>query len=121
MDNFDKPLVRKSYKFALRITQICQRIILDQKEFVLTKQCIKSSTSVGANIAEAQQSESRRDFISKFSISIKEGYETRYWIYLLRDTNYISQELANDLLGELDQIIAMLGSSIRTAKNNLNK
>lgn len=115
------PLQRKSYALALKITKLCLHIIDDRKEYLLTKQCIRSSTSIGANISEAQQSESRKDFISKFSISLKEGYETRYWICLLRDTNYLNPAIATELLNELDEVLAMLGSSICTAKRNLKK
>ena len=115
----DSPLRTKSYDFALNTTLLCKKVMLTQKEYVLTRQLIKSATSVGANIEEAQQAESRKDFISKISISMKEGYETRFWIRLLRDAKYISIAQADELLRSLDEVLAMIGSSIKTAKQNL--
>ena len=113
------PLEDKSYKFALKVVIHCNEIIFLKKEYILTKQCIRSATSIGANVSEAQQSESRKDFISKLSIAMKESYETRYWISLLRDINKLSLGNAQIILSNLEEIIAMLGASIRTAKNNL--
>ena len=76
----------KSYAFAVRVVKAYRRIVHEQKEFVLSKQLLRSGTSVGANIAEANQAQSRADFISKLSISLKETVETEYWLCLLRDT-----------------------------------
>lgn len=90
-----------------------------EKEYILTKQCIRSATSVGANISEAQRSQSRKDFISKLSISMKESYETRYWLNLLSDTTNCNKNDTSDLLRDLHEIISMMGSSIATAKRNL--
>lgn len=113
---YDSPLRKKAYAFALKSVLLCKKIIREKQEYVLSRQLMKSATSIGANIEEAQQPESRKDFISKISISMKEGYETRYWISLLRDAQYIEPKEASDLLADLDEILAMTGSSIRTAK-----
>ncbi len=113
------PLEDKSYKFALEVIRICKIIISNNKEYILTKQCIRSATSIGANVSEAQQCESRRDFICKLAISAKEAYETRYWLFLLRDSNNLDEKFTQQSLQSVDEIIRMLVSSIKTAKRNL--
>lgn len=113
-----KPLQERSYVFALNIVTLCKHLA-DQKEFVLSKQLLKSGTSVGANIEEAQHAESRRDFISKLSISLKESYESRFWIRLIHDTNPSIQKRTDALLIEINNIIPMLISSIKTARSKL--
>jgi len=113
-----KPLQEKSYLFALNIVAIC-RHLANQKEFVLSKQLLKSGTSIGANIEEAQHSESRRDFVSKFSIALKEAYESRFWIRLIHDSYPNIQMRTASLLDEINQIIPLLISSIKTARSKL--
>ena len=117
----DSPLREKTYKFASQVVILCKKIQEDQREYILTKQLIKSATSVGANLEEAQQAESRKDFISKISISIKEAYESRYWLRLLRDAKYAETSELEKLLSDIQEIIVIFGASINTAKKNLNK
>ena len=76
----------KSYAFALRIIRVYRHMLETNKEFVLSKQILRSGTSIGANVAEATQAQSRADFVSKLSISLKEAFETEYWLNLLRDS-----------------------------------
>lgn len=113
-----KPLQEKSYLFALNVIAFCRHMI-DQKEYILSKQLMRSGTSIGANIEEAQHSQSRKDFVAKLSISLKEAYETRYWIRLIRDTDKQLEKRAENLLVEMDNIIPLLISSIKTAKSKL--
>ena len=114
----DSPIRTKSYALALRIVHLCHFLVQEKREYVMSRQLLKSGTSVGANIEDAQQGQSRRDFASKCAIALKEGYETRYWLRLLRDSQYIRDIEANDLIRETDEVIKMLVSSIRTVKKN---
>lgn len=95
MDNFvdfqtDNPVRSKSFRFAVRIVNLCKFLHDEHKEFILSKQLLRSGTSIGANIAEAQQAQSKADFISKMNIALKETYETDYWLRLLFATQYLS-------------------------------
>lgn len=91
----------------------------NHKEFVLSKQLLRSGSSIGANIEESQFAQSKADFISKLSIALKEASESRYWIRLLTDTHYMNQEKKVELMKLLNEIISMLVSSINTTKANL--
>jgi four helix bundle protein len=115
------PLKEKSYEFALMAAKCGKRIMNDRREFVLSKQFIRSGTSIGANVEEANHAESTNDFIHKLSIANKESYETHYWIRLLRDTNEIPVDEATDILGRCEELIKMLTSSINTTKRRNNK
>lgn len=111
-------LKEKTYAFALKVIKVYKQIAAEQKEFVLSKQFLKSGTAPGALVREAEYGQSKPDFISKLSIALKEANECNYWTCLLRDTDFISQTTANDLLTDNVEIIKMLTSSINTAKNN---
>ena len=108
----------KSYSFALRIVKAYKYLIAEKKEFVLSKQLLRSGTSIGANVAEANQGQSRPDFISKLSIALKESVETEYWLNLLRDSEYLTPEQTQSLLEECRELIRILTSSIKTAKRS---
>jgi four helix bundle protein len=110
------PLLEKSYVFAVQIVQLCRFLQKHEKEFVLSAQLLKSGTSIGANIEEATQAQSKSDFISKLSIALKEAHESRFWLRLLRETNLVEASKAEMLLMDLQEIIRMLVASIRTAK-----
>ena len=113
----ESPLKIKSYKFAIRIIRLCQYLQKEKKEFVLSRQVLKSGTSIGALIREAEFAQSNADFINKLSISLKEANETDYWLNLLFDTDYIDEKLFNSMLGNCKELISMLVSSIKTCKN----
>lgn len=81
----------KSFQFAVRIVKLCRYLRDEKKEFILSKQLLRAGTSIGANIAESQQAQSRPDFISKLCIALKEASETNYWLRLLRATDYLSE------------------------------
>ncbi|MEQ9290447.1 MAG: four helix bundle protein [Cyclobacteriaceae bacterium] len=113
------PLRFKSYQFAIRIIQQHQFIKKNHQEYDLSRQLLRSGTAIGALIRESEFGQSKADFISKLSISLKEANETDYWLNLLKDTNYISQESFSELIDECEQLIKMLVSSIKTAKSKL--
>lgn len=119
MDKFQpKPnvLKEKSYAFALRIIKLYKFLIAEHKEYVLAKQVLRSGTSIGANIAEANQGQSRSDFVSKLSISLKEAVETEYWLSLLRDSEYITKSQAESLIEDCKELQRILTATIKTTK-----
>ena len=117
----DNVLLEKSFKFAIRIVKLYKHLSEDKKEFILSKQLLRCGTSIGANINEAQDAQSKNDFISKLSISLKEARESKYWIELLKETDYLSEKEANNLLEDLIEIIKLLVSIIKTTKINKDK
>ena len=120
----DNILLDKSFIFAVRIVKLYKYLCSQKKEYVLSKQLLRSGTSIGANINEAQDAQSKNDFISKLSISLKEARETKYWIELLRETDYLTDKEANNILEDLIEVIKLLVSIIKTTnhpiKNSLN-
>lgn len=109
----------KSYAFAIRIVRLSQYLQNEHKEFVLSRQILKSGTSIGALVREAKYAQSTLDFIHKLSIALKEANETYYWLSLMYDTNYIEVKLFNSLLKDCDELICLLVSIVKTTKNNL--
>lgn len=112
-------LKTKSYAFAIEIIRYVQNLRTQKNEFVLSRQLLKSGTAVGALIREAEFGQSKADFINKLSIALKEANETDYWLSLLRDTDYLENDLYDQLHQRNKKLIAMLVSSIKTAKNKL--
>jgi four helix bundle protein len=110
-------LKEKSYRFALRMVKLFQHLSVERKEYVLSKQILRSGTSIGANIEEAFQAESKSDFIHKLSIANKEAFETHYWLRLLRDGVVIENTVAESLLSDCDELQRMLVSAIKTSKS----
>jgi four helix bundle protein len=111
----------KSYAFALRIVKLYQFMVEERREFVLSKQVLRSGTSIGANIEESVHAQSKIDFVHKLSIGQKEANETKYWLRLLKDSGYIEEKLADSFLIDCEEIQRLLAASIKTAKSNLNK
>ena len=107
----------KSYIFAIRIVKLSQYLHTDKKEYVLSKQILKSGTSIGTLIREAEFGQSKADFINKMSISLKEANETEYWLCLLKDTEYIDSPIFESLQSDCKELIAMLVASIKTSKS----
>lgn len=114
-------LVTLSKHFAVDIVNLCSNIKQKQKGTILLNQLLRSGTSIGANIHEANYASSKLDFINKLQISLKECYETDYWLDLFRNTDTISEEEYNYMFSECSKIRKLLISSITTAKNNLDK
>lgn len=111
------PLREKSYLFAIKIVRLSQFLISDKKEFVLSKQLLRSGTAIGALIRESEFAASKADFINKLTVSLKEANETEYWLMLLYDTNYLAKGEFVQLQSECKELIAMLVSSIKTSKS----
>ena len=114
-------LKQKSYSFALKVIRVYKQTVADKKEYINSKQFLDSGTSIGALIREAEFAQSKADFISKMNIALKEANETEYWICLLRDSEFISIETAKDLFSDNQELLRMLISSIKTAKQNSNR
>jgi len=112
----DNILVDKSFKFAIRVVNLYKHLSNNKKEFILSKQLLRCGNSIGANIYEAQEGQSRADFISKLSISLKEARETMYWIELLKETNYLTKKEADSILKDLVELIKLLVTLIKTTK-----
>ena len=106
----------KSYAFAIRIVNMNRYLFETKKEFVLSKQLLRSGTAIGALISEAQYAQSRADFVNKLHIALKEANESKYWIRLLYDTKYITPEMFQSILPDIDALIKMLTRSINTTK-----
>jgi four helix bundle protein len=111
-------LKTKSYGFALNVIKAYKLLVFEKKEYVISKQFLKSGTAAGALIREAEYAQSRADFISKLTIALKETNETEYWIALMRDSDILDNKFANQLENENKELIRMLISSINTAKAN---
>lgn len=111
-------IVTKSFQFAVRIVKTCQRLTVDKKEFVLSKQLVRCGTSVGANIEEAVGGFSRKDFIAKLQISYKESKETKYWLRLLYAANYLEKSEFESLLSDLEEILKIIVSILKSSKEN---
>ena len=109
-------LVDKSYAFAIRIVNMNRHLLETKKEYVLSKQLLRSGTAIGALVSEAQYAQSKADFINKLHIALKEANESKYWIRLLHDTDYITQEMFESILPDIEALIKMLTSSINTTK-----
>ena len=113
----DHIIEEKSFQFAIRIVKLSQYLRSSKQDFVLSKQVLRSGTSIGANVAEAQQAQSRADFISKLEIALKETSETKYWIRLLKETDYISECEFNSLFPDCVEIEKLLVSIVKSTKN----
>ena len=108
---------QKSYAFAVRIVKLSRYLQNVKKEYVLSKQLLRSGTSIGANIEEAIGGQSEKDFFAKLTISYKEARETHYWIRLLKDTDYLSNDESENLLKDIDELLRIIGSIQKTVKS----
>jgi four helix bundle protein len=115
----DNVIQTKSYAFAVSIVKTYQFLVEEKKEYVLSKQLLKSGTSIGANTEEALGGQTDKDFYTKFNIVYKEARETHYWLRLLRDTNILNKEQANRLLTDCEEILKIVGSITKTLKSKL--
>ena len=107
----------KSYQFARRIVKLYKFLCEEKKEYVLSKQILRSGTSIGANIAESQYGQSRQDFAAKLSIAQKEAGETEFWLMLLTDEEYLSRQMGESLLNDCRELIMILQSITKTLYN----
>lgn len=98
----------KTFEFAVRTVNLYKFLTTDQKEFILSKQVLRSGTSIGANVSEAQKAQSRPDFNAKLNIALKEANETYYWLRLLHRTEYLTDEAFDSLAKDINEIISIL-------------
>src|ERR1017187_5375552 len=108
----------KSFTFAIRIVKLHRFLSNKKREFVLSKQLLRSGTAIGALVREAEQAESKLDFVHKMAIALKVANETEYWILLLRETEYLSAKESESILGDTTELLKLLTSIIKTARNN---
>lgn len=113
----ENKLLDDSYRFSLRIVRLSNHLESNRK-YVLARQVLRSGTSIGANITEAQQAESKKDFTHKLGIANKEAFETEYWLKLLRDSDHITQAQAKSMIDDCNALQRMLVSAIKTLKKN---
>ena len=107
-------IAEKSFNFAVRIVKLYKYLCNNKKEYVLSKQLLRSGTSIGANVSEALQGQSKRDFLMKMNISLKEASETKYWLRLLKATDYLSEKEQRSIYGDCVELEKLLTSIVRT-------
>jgi len=109
----------KSFDFAVRVIRLYKYLREEKREFILSKQVLRSGTSIGANISEGLQGISKNDFIAKFSIALQEAQETSYWLRLLKESDYLKEEEFNSLHSELIDLIKILTSILKTSRGRI--
>ena len=113
-------LGEKCMSFAVRIIKFYQFLCSEKKEYVLSKQILRSGTSIGANVRESQNAQSKADFANQLNIALKEADETQYWLELLKLSDIITEDHFNSLNQDLSEIIALLITSIKTVKSKIS-
>ena len=116
----DTPIKTKSYTFAIRMVRLFQWLCKEKNEFVLSKQILRCGTSIGANVEEASGAYSEKDFSSKVQIAFKESLETRYWLRLLHDTDYIETPAFESMYADCDELVRLLSSTTKTLREKAN-
>ena len=112
----EKAIQNKSFQFAIRTVNLCKFLRLEHQEYILSKQLLRSGTSIGANIAEAQQAQSKPDFVHKMSIALKEAYETAYWLRLLYATQYLQEDAFHSIMNDCEELEKLLTSIVKSSK-----
>jgi len=109
----------KSFAFAIRIVNLHRFVSTEKKEFVLSKQLLRSGTAIGALVREAEQAESKLDFVHKMAIALKEANETEYWILLLRESGYLNAGEADSIIHDNKELLKLLTSIINSTKRRM--
>ncbi|OFX23738.1 MAG: four helix bundle protein [Bacteroidetes bacterium GWA2_31_9b] len=112
----DNPALDKSFEFAKNIVLLYKSIVSNHKEFTLSKQLLRAGTSIGANVSEANGAISEADFSNKISIAYKECLETKYWLRLLKETDYLTESIFNDLFNKADELAKILFSILKKTR-----
>lgn len=112
----NNPIVEKSKRFAIRIIRLYWHLCKTKKEFVLPKQLLRCGTSIGANVREAQRAQSKKDFIAKMYIALKEAEETEYWLELFVETEYLTQEEFDSIYRDAAEVLSLLIAIIKSAQ-----
>ena len=118
MEKKENIVMNKSYAFALRIIKLYKHLIAFQKEYVLSKQVLRSGTSIGALVKEAEHAQSKADFINKMNVALKEANETEYWLMLLKDSEYLDEKSFVSIHADSFELIKLLASIVKTSKQN---
>ena len=115
----DEPITvaQKSRRFAVRVVRLYQHLVNEKKEYVLSKQLLRSGTSIGANVAESECAFSRKDFLAKMYVAFKECNETLYWLDLLHDTDYLTSSEYTSISSDCKELHKMLSSITKTIRN----
>lgn len=113
----ENAVVDKSFEFAVRIVNLCKHLTKEHKEYVLSKQLLRSGTSIGANVAEAQRGQSKADFAAKMNIALKEANETHYWLKLLYRTDYLSKAQYDSISMDSRELLGILMAICKTANS----
>lgn len=113
----DNIILVKSFQFAIRVVNLYKRMLSTKKEFIISKQLVRSGTSIGANAKEGSRAQSKADFYSKMSIALKEASESEYWIELLAATGYLTDDESQSLLDDCRELIRILMAITASAKN----
>ena len=108
----------KSFDFSVRIVNLYKYLTTTKQEYVMSKQLLRSGTSIGANVCEAQQAQSPMDFLSKMSIALKEAYESDYWLRLLQKTEYLNKDEYNSIISDCRAITKLLVTIVKSTKEN---
>lgn len=109
----------KAFKFSVRIVELYKYLCGEKREYVLSKQVLRSGTSIGANVKEAVQASSKRDFLMKMNIALKEASETDYWLKLLKAAGYINVKASESIVNDCKELNKMLASIVKTTKEKL--
>jgi four helix bundle protein len=109
----------KAFKFAIRIVNLYRHLSKEKNEYTISKQLLRSGTSIGANIKEAVQASSKKDFLMKMNIALKEASETDYWLELLKVTDYMDVRASESMISDCIELNAILASIVKTTKENL--
>jgi four helix bundle protein len=110
------PIKEKSFAFALRVVELAKYLEWERKEFVLSRQILRSGTAIGALVREAEHAESKADFIHKMSIALKEANETLYWLELLHQAEYIDEQSFQSIGADSEELIKLLTAIVKTSK-----
>ena len=110
----------KAFKLAIRIVKMCKYLQEEKREYIITKQIFRSATSIGANLKEAIYAQSDKDYLHKMYIALKESAETEYWLELLKETDYIQEEIFQSLHKDNEEIIKILTATTKTLKNKIS-
>lgn len=111
----------KSYAFAIRIVNLYKHLSVEKREFILSKQLLRSGTAIGALVKEAEHTQSKADFLNKMNIALKEANETEYWLMLLKDTDFLAEQEFVSMKEDCSSILKILISTVRTTKQSLKK
>lgn len=114
------PIYEKSFAFALRVVKLAKYLQEEKKEFVLSKQVLRSGTAIGALVREAEHAESKSDFAHKMNIALKEANETFYWLDLLQQSDYMTKQSFKSMQADSEELVKLLAAIVKTTRENIH-